>query len=159
MNFYNRILNEVMIPALGNESTFDDDLNKAGKKLFGNKFLGVFSRDEIPKLSKQTPYAIINLDKSTEGGSHWIGIAWMDEKKVMVYDSFGLSKKSKKLAKSLGKPVAGSGILKEIKFLYPNAIMTDPDFEQLDIQETCGPRVLVWLVVFDNWGSEVAQSI
>jgi hypothetical protein len=69
--------------------TFMSELNTTGKKLFGIKFRGVFSSDKIPVLNELVPYAILNLDRSDQPGSHWIAIAKTRDDNLMCFDSFG----------------------------------------------------------------------
>ena len=48
---YNQILTKQIYPLTGVNSTFMNDLDKVGRKLFGVKFKGVFPSDKIPKLN------------------------------------------------------------------------------------------------------------
>ena len=48
-------------------------MRRAGKKLLGKRFAGVFARDKVP--SRLTGYAIVNLDDSHGHGTHWFAIA------------------------------------------------------------------------------------
>jgi hypothetical protein len=65
--------------------TYSDHILQLGKKLFKEKFHGVYPSDHIPELTKEKPYAILNLDKSTESGSHWVAIAKVDNE-IYIYD-------------------------------------------------------------------------
>ena len=42
----------------GETTTYMHQLDKVGKRLFGEQFHGVYPADRIPKLSEQTPYCI-----------------------------------------------------------------------------------------------------
>lgn len=138
---YNLILDSI-VKTLGNEITYNTDLHKNGLELFGNKFKGVYSSDKIPKLSKLQPYAIINLDKSSQPGSHWIAVAYSNKNDgIVVYDSFG--RKSKK-------------IIPSIYNVFNKVIDTDYDAEQQLKEDNCGQRALAWLVIFDKYGVENA---
>ena len=59
---------------------------------YGNKknFLGVFAQDQLESL-KPKPYNffVVNLDFSSEPGSHWIGVKFK-KSIIEVYDSFGM---------------------------------------------------------------------
>jgi hypothetical protein len=143
-DIYNYILNNIVEPDVGNKTTFQKDLHNYGKKVLGHKFQGVFSSDKIPKLSKQQPYAILNLDGSDEPGSHWVSVA-KQGKHVIVYDSFG--RKTKKILPSMLK--SGNGLILDTQY----------DSEQ-NIKETnCGARSLAWLMLFDKWGYKMALMI
>ena len=60
--------------------------------LIGNRkqFLGCFPLDRLPPLPTQFPKSmIINTDKATKTGDHWLGLV-LTEKKCFYFDSFGL---------------------------------------------------------------------
>jgi len=129
---------------LGNETTISSDLNRVGKSLLKSKFAGVFPADQIPKLAKRSPYAIVNLDTSDESGSHWIALARKDGK-VYFYDSFGRPNKSiLPLLKS-----SGNG----------TTVDTDKDAEQEISETNCGARSMAWLILFDKYGVNMAMRI
>ena len=67
--------------AIGNQVTYASTLEELCRYLFGDTFIGVFARDEVPP---KGGYALINLDDSDMPGSHWVGRAGHH-----VYDSFG----------------------------------------------------------------------
>lgn len=146
MKIYNLILNELTDEkVLGNGITYGNELNKIGVKLLKKKFKGVFPSDKIPRLSEYKKYAILNLDKSNEAGSHWIAIAY-DDKNVYVYDSFG--RKSSKIIPSL--KLSGNGRVRE---------GSDYDAEQKIREDNCGGRSMAWLLFFDRYGVENAMKI
>ena len=92
-NYYLNLLEKV----LGKGETYGDDLDNVGKKLFENKWRGVYPSDRVPKL-KDGDMAIVNLDKHDEPGSHWIAVA-LRKNNLLVYDSFGRS--TSRILKSL----------------------------------------------------------
>ena len=141
---YNTILKSIVEPIVGNRTTYSSALHKAGRELLGNKFVGVFPSDRIPKLTKTSPYCILNLDSSDGPGSHWIALAYSGDKS-MVYDSFG--RKHIKIIPTLKS--SGNGVV----------IDTDRDPEQ-DIAETnCGARSISWLLLYDTYGPGMAKLI
>ena len=143
---YNQILTKQIYPLTGDKSTYMNDLDRVGRKLLGIKFKGVFPSDKIPKLNDLKPYCILNLDKSTESGSHWIALAKIHGKESsLCYDSFGRS--NKKIIPALQK--SGNGTIQD----------TDRDAEQEIIQQDCGARSLAFLVVLDKYGVDVARLI
>lgn len=142
---YNSIL-QYMKEILGNESTFSNDLETVGYKLFGSKFKGVFPSDKIPQLDSLKRYAIINLDNSKQPGSHWIAIAYDDsDDSLLVYDSFG--RKSTKIIPNLNQLYGGR---------FDD---TDYDAEQRIKEDNCGQRSLAWLMVYDKMGKQSAKKI
>jgi hypothetical protein len=141
---YNEILNETIKPLTGNKTTYLTDLHGVGKKLLGAKFKGVFPSDKIPVLNDLASYCILNLDKSTESGSHWVSLAKHGEDSIL-YDSFGRA--NNKIIPNL--VYSGNGRI----------IDTDRDAEQHILETNCGARCLAWLVFFDKYGADNAMLI
>lgn len=142
---FEQIYNDNVLPMTGSGTTYASVLEKIGYKFLGIHFKGVFASDKIPLLNSLQKYAIVNLDKSSQSGSHWIGVAFEDNK-IYVFDSFG--RKSIKIIPSLFKSYSAKSI-----------IDTDHDAEQNDTQENCGALSLTWLLFFDKWGSKNAILI
>ena len=124
---------------IGKATTTEQVLTAAGKHMLEDSYEGTFAADEIPR----TPftYAIVNLDRREQGGSHWVALAHVNKDLYMVYDSFG---------RHTGK------ILPTIKL---HTIDTDHDPEQSKTEKNCGARALAWLLLFDSFGPEVAKTI
>lgn len=140
---YNKILKYIVEPLIGDKTTYMNDLEKIGKKMLSQKFIGVYPSDKIPTL-KNNEYAILNLDKSNESGSHWVSIAKKGNK-THFYDSFG--RKDINIIKSL--TYSGNGKI----------INTENDAEQKIQELNCGARCIAWLILFDRWGSRCADMI
>lgn len=146
MRIYNKIFTLVK-KEVGNKLTYGRDLDKVARVFLGSAFVGVFPSDKIPRLNSLRKYAILNLDKSNEGGSHWIAIARTEGRngKTYVYDSFGRG--HTKIIPSLA--LSGNG----------RVINSDLDAEQKMHETNCGARSLAWLIVFDRYGVGVAKLI
>jgi len=140
---YKNILSKVE-KTLGSGATYNTELETFGKQLFGKKFHGVYAADKLPKLTKTQPYAIINLDKSGEGGSHWIALA-KSGAKIIFYDSFGRPNRS--ILPMLNEEA-------KIKI-----VDTEDDAEQNIVEENCGARCMVFLIMFDKFGEKIALQI
>jgi hypothetical protein len=143
---YNTLLRRVE-KMLGNETTFSNDLGNVAKSLLGSKFKGIFPADQLPKLTKTQPYAIVNLDSSWEEGSHWIALA-KSGKKVIFYDSFGRPAKS---ILPLLKPERGGG--------GTTIVNTEDDAEQGVEETNCGQRSISFLLLFDKYGEKMALQV
>jgi hypothetical protein len=130
---------------VGRGTTFGSQLMKAGKTLLGKAFAGVFASDEIPHLKGIQRYAILNLDKSWQPGSHWIGLAREGKNDYIIYDSFG--RKSSKIVPEVFNKTKGY------------VIDVDPDPEQKVNEDNCGARSLAWLHIYDKYGPGVALLI
>lgn len=131
---YNWFLMRVAIPNVSNDTTLGSDLSRFAKKSFGNKFHGVYMRDEIPTdFNASRPYGIINLDRSTNPrqGSHWIAVAFQKPRELLVYDSFGALHKTPN----------------ELTRIYGKSRGTEPDREQELDEQNCGARCIAWLLL------------
>ena len=57
------------------------------------RFIGVYSRDNLPEKIKNGAY-VINLDEYSDIGTHWIAL-YVNNKIVIYFDSFGTEHISK----------------------------------------------------------------
>ena len=136
-NLYNYYLKQIE-NKYGNKETTNIQLNKIGKNLFGNKYIGTFASDQIPVM-RSGEYSIVNLDDSSKMGSHWIGLVKY-KKKIFIYDSFG--RRTFNIIPSLLK--SGNGLVQ----------MTENDAEQDPLDVNCGQRVISALCVYNQLGWE-----
>ena len=113
-----------------------------GKALFKNKYHGTYSSDQLPNLNAKSPYAIVNVDKSTQSGSHWVAVFY-HKKKYLIFDSFG--RKTKALIPAMYKKW--------------RTVDTDYDANQLEKQNDCGPRSAAFLKICDEFGWDSAKLI
>ena len=70
-----------------------------GNKNFKDNWIGVFAADEFQDYMKllnfqkteklKNPIAVFNTEKRENGGEHWIALVVADDKKLIVFDSFG----------------------------------------------------------------------
>lgn len=144
--YYNDCLKDIY-NMIGNKTTYDSQLSKCAKKLFGHKFKGVYASDMIPRLNDLSKYCILNLDKSNMPGSHWVALAKIEDKdEAIIYDSFG--RNYKKIIPSI--KFSGNGKIR-------NADMNDT--EQKIKQTDCGARCLAFLKVCEDLGTQYALLI
>lgn len=134
---------ESIVRYIGNTTTKASDLLSFGKRLFGDKFIGVFSADTIPKMSPNT-YAIVNLDNSKEPGSHWIALV-KTKNEIIVYDSYG--RRTTSILPSLYQ--TGNGVV----------IESENDAEQTKKEKNCGARVLAALLIYDQYGKSALLKL
>ena len=64
------------------------------------RFLGVYSRDNLPDKIKHGTY-VINLDEYSDIGTHWIAL-YVNNKIVTYFDSFGIEHVPKGVKKFIG---------------------------------------------------------
>ena len=141
MNKYNTFTRQTM-RQLGNGVTYTSQLTDICNQLFSTSYRGTFSSDTLPKLSKARPYAIVNVDTSTQPGSHWVACCFIPGG-ILVYDSFG--RKTKSLMKNIYKKYKTTD--------------TDYDREQKISEKNCGSRCIAWLRMCDIYGTNVAKTI
>jgi len=141
---YKKILKDVEGLLLGDKTTYLEQLNGAGKKILGIRYKGTFPSDKIPKLNDLSPYCILNLDKSTEPGSHWVALAKHGNDSIL-YDSF--ARHHKQIIPSLR--YSGNGRI----------IQPDDDVEQTIKETNCGSRCITFLKFFDKYGAKNAMLI
>ena len=65
-----------------------------------SRFNGVYSRDNLPKITKKGAY-VINLDKYKNTGTHWIAL-FVKTNEVIYFDSFGIEHIPKEINKFIG---------------------------------------------------------
>ena len=134
------IIKDIENKMKNNGTTFSSDLNNMGNSLFKKCWKGVMPKDMFRGLDNNE-YAILNVDTSSQPGSHWIAIAKKNDK-YYAYDSFG-------------RPF---DILMKIKGY--GKIKTDTkDAEQKISEKNCGQRCLAWLLIFKYYGPEKAMLI
>lgn len=162
---YNNVLKNIIYPVLGKKTTWGRDLTKMGHKLFQRNYVGTFPSDKIPDIGKNNDgsdvtdstvkknsklYCILNLDNSSQPGSHWIAIGYdipkdAAEGKILVYDSFGRNTED---------------IIPSLVQKFGNKLeIVDQDSEQDVNMDDCGPRCLSFLYVLDRIGSKYAKLI
>ena len=66
--------------------------DKMLKKTFG----GVYASDALPKSKKNFSSFIVNLDRQSSPGSHWVAI-YFQKRKSYYFDSYGLPPKDKNI--------------------------------------------------------------
>lgn len=89
------------------ETTSTYDLQKHSKNLKGFR---IFSADEVKGKIPKTISAIVNLDDSSGGGTHWVAFYNAPNQKYTIYyDSFGMEPDPRvlKYLKTSGKQVVG----------------------------------------------------
>lgn len=146
-NDYKKILQIVQrklkIPGI----THLSQLNKLSTRIFNKKYKGTYPSDKIPNLTDTRPYCILNLDKSTESGSHWIAVIKIENKEqILVYDSFG--RKHTEIIPSL-----------KCKYRKYRILNTDDDIEQHILEENCGARCIAFLIFYELFGLESSIKI
>ena len=71
-----------------------------------SRFNGVYSRDNLPKITKRGAY-VINLDEYKNTGTHWIAL-FVKTNEVIYFDSFGIEHIPKEINKFIGNEQSSS---------------------------------------------------
>jgi len=126
---------------LGDSVTYDIQLDNEGKRLFYSNWFGVHPIDKLNFLEDMNPhsFAILNLSKTNEKGSHWIGVH-KSNRTFYIYDSFG--RQLKDIAPSL------INFLSKKKYKYKPVKCEDANIDmncQKITETNCGQRVLSWM--------------
>ena len=66
------------------------------------RFIGVFSRDNLPNIIKNGAY-VINLDEYHDIGTHWVALYVNNNKIVTYFDSFGVEHIPKEIMKFINR--------------------------------------------------------
>ena len=129
---------------LGKGVTTNYQLDESAESILPpGKFKGTFSSDKLPAL-KSTHSCILNLDNSSEPGSHWVAI-YRSGNRLCCYDSFG------RHAKQI---LPDTKIRKGLKI-----VDSDLDAEQSIEEKNCGQRCLAWLCMVYSHGITQAMKI
>ena len=146
LQVYKACLRYVEREHTGKKTTYLDELERVGRRLFGSKFHGVYPANRIPKLSDRSPYCILNLDNEGEAGSHWVALVKRaGDKGCVFYDSFG--RRHTEILDNL--PLSGNGKI----------IDTEDDREQGLLESNCGARCMAFIMVFVLLGEKEALTI
>lgn len=66
-----------------------------------NKFLGCFARDKIPSIVEYPSFIIVNTDKSSDRGTHWVAMRFT-ARECEYFDSFGLPPLHQEMINAVG---------------------------------------------------------
>ena len=140
MNLYNQALKK-----LPRGMTYLDQLTTIGQRMFGDRYVGTFPSDKIPRL-KHNQSCILNVDRSTEPGSHWVALYRGKGDTCYVYDSFGRS---------------GITLIPALlDWSTPGRVIdADRDAEQEEHETDCGGRCIAFLYVVYVKGIRKALTI
>ena len=77
-------------------------INKYRSEYYSNepRFNGVYSRDNLPKITKKGAY-VINLDEYENTGTHWLAL-FIKTNEFIYFDSFGIEHIPKEINKFIG---------------------------------------------------------
>lgn len=139
---------------MGQNSTTDSQLNKIGKRLFKEQWIGVHPVDVKPKkimphliTSRGMHYGIINVDGSSQPGSHWQSVIYDGKTRHWwIWDSFG--RKSSKLIPKFIKTIGSDYI--DININGSN---------QKNSEESCGQKSIAMLLFIKKYGLKSARKV
>ena len=138
-----------LIAKLGRIALDEDQVDRAGRGLFGAHWHGVFHLGNFkPRKRTRGSYAVINTARTdTSAGYHWLGAYTTPSGVTYLWDSFG--RNIKKLAWPLAKRMGTGHTL----------VGGDGDAQQRGLSQTCGPQSLAWLLVARTLGIKAASLV
>lgn len=145
---YNTIVNKYKKKYGVKNTYYADQIDPIGKKLFGDKWMGVYAQNTVPIKIKPNSYLITNLDFNSSPGSHWVAL-YKNHGTVYVYDSY--ARNSKNILPHL---------LKKLRKNKVKVIDSDKmDAEQAITANNCAIRCLSFLTVVKLLGIKKALHI
>ena len=123
-------------------TTDDKNLNKLGKKIFGLKFVGVFSSNTI-LLLKTGQMCIANTKSTHSHGEHWIALVKDRDNKIYFYDAF--CRDYKKL----------SPYWTHKRWINANKYVRNEAY----VARNCGQLCMTWLLSFYNHGKKIFNIV
>lgn len=111
------------------KTTWNGELDKVGKSLLKDDYLGAFPADVIPENIGEGKCLICNTHTTKQDGEHWTAVMNHPEKGLIGFDSFG--RKMNDLIPHLN----GYGKIQD----------ADLDVDQNDADTHCGQLCLSWL--------------
>jgi hypothetical protein len=148
-----RVFNAIktkLIGQLGRSALDSDQVDRAGRELFGAHWHGVYNLGNFkPRKRAGGSYAILNTARTdTSPGYHWLGAYTSPAGVTYLWDSFG--RNIKRLAWPLAKKLVGTG---------HTLVGGDNDAQQTGFSQTCGPQSLAWLMVVRTLGVKAASLV
>ena len=142
---YNKNLMYIDDILRNSSSTTNIELNRLGKAIFGDLFLGVFTSNEFPKYIRDGQMFIINnkSSRSKTYGEHWISFIKSSKNKDHKSRLYGYDTFNRDIHKL-------SPFFRNKRFINANT-NRDQSFSELN----CGERSLCWLVSFHNHRDKV----
>ena len=132
------------IERIGHAGTTNSaELDRVGRDLFKNKWLGVVPRDQIPPRKKDS-YLICNLDASGKQTIfHWVCRYVTPKGEALWHDPLGAS----------GADQA-SLLVKQVRALWSDPDNFDDASHQADAEDNCGQRCLAALRIAKEMGPD-----
>ena len=132
---------------LGTGRTFASQLDRAGKKMFGHLFGGVFARDTLPPVLREGRRGyLVNTDcvlgNDCGRGVHWIAVMDLGGERLMSDPLGAVGKQQRRDLNALHRP-----------------IWAEDDAEMQVDESTCGPRSLAALAVGLKDGKEAFLAV
>ncbi len=142
---YNKIVSLLEKNVFHSKSeTTDEQLEEAGRDIFGSEFGGVYPEDQKVRFDKNHKYYIFNTDKANQPGTHWISV-YVDHpnKQIVVFDTF--DRQTSKLVPDL---------YLDIKYNHMRVRKGAHKVHQKDCEMNCGEKSMAYLVLVSYYGIE-----
>ena len=94
-------------------------------------FIGCFAADKIPKEIQRYPCSmVVNLEKASQNGSHWIAFFIINPEKILIFDSLLLPEIPTLIKKFISK--------------FPNRVMNNVPLQN-PLLPTCGQHCISFI--------------
>lgn len=145
-------VSDKIIKYFGTDALYSNQIDKFGKRIFGNKWGGVYDQNTINL--EPGKYYVCNTSWAKKSpGFHWISIYVTPAGIVHMFDSF-VRKGNKIMPKLTNRIKAkGDGVY------YIGDKKGKKDITQSDDTFVCGPLSLAYLIVVRDMGVEMADLV
>ena len=145
---YNKNLMYIMDALKKSGETNNIELERLGKTLFSDLFLGVFSAEKFPKYIRNNELFIINNKSSrAKEGQHWVAFIKSSKNKDHTSRLYGYDSFNRDIHKL-------SPHFRHRRFINANSNRDESFFEL-----NCGERCMAFLISFYKHGDKVIRLI
>ena len=145
---YNKNLMYIMDALKKSGETNNIELERLGKTLFSDLFLGVFSAEKFPKYIRNNEMFIINNKSSrAKEGQHWLAFIKSSKNKDHTSRLYGYDSLNRDIHKL-------SPYFRHRRFINANCNRDESYFEL-----NCGERCMTFLISFYKHGDKVIRLI
>ena len=144
---YNKNLMYIDDILQNSSTTTNIELNRLGKSIFGDAFLGVFTAEKFPRYIRDGQMFIINTKSSKSDGEHWLSFIKSSKNKDHKSRLYGYDTFNRDIHKL-------SPYFRNKRFINANTNRDESYFEK-----DCGQRSLCFLISFFSRGDRVIGTI
>jgi len=130
-----------VVAELGVDTTYASDIDRMGRRLFGERWGGVHSRSSLPSVGPRLTGYVCNTHDGA--GVHWVGVLDAGDGRRYLSDPLGAVGQHQRAGLAALQP-------------YP---WSDDDAEMRPDERTCGPLALAAVAVGLSHGAEAFMDV